>query len=374
MVGLDNLPSEYAEFFVSNLDFNGTDGLRGKLKAAGRILYSFEAKANISRLLARERPDIAHLHNICHQISPSIIDELKGRGVPVVMTLHDYKLTCPAYTLLSNGSICDDCAGGRFYKAFTKNCIKGSRLKSALSVIEMYLHHRVLRLYDKVDFFISPSRFLMDKTREMGFEGRIVHLPNSVDASALEPSFAAEDRTVVYFGRLSTEKGVGTLIEAAAGLNVKLNIIGDGPERARLEAKSARADNIRFLGYKKGNELHEEIKRSMFVVIPSVWQENNPRSVLEAFALGKAVVGARIGGIQELVRDGETGMTFEPGDVADLREKIVTLATDDRKFVKMGRTARGYVEREFNTEIHYWELMNIYTEAINKATALKKLT
>ena len=153
------------------------------------------------------------------------------------MTMHDYKLTCAAYTLLVDGSVCDACSGGKYYKAFTKKCIKGSSLKSAVNVAEMYLHHKILHIYEKVDLFISPSKFLVEKTKQMGFPCRFVHLPNFVDASQFEPFYNSTYKTIVYFGRLIKEKGIKVLIDAVKGSNLRLKIIGEGPQRKDLEDK-----------------------------------------------------------------------------------------------------------------------------------------
>ncbi len=361
----------YKEYFVSYVDYNRPSGPFQQLKDALNILYSFEAKNKMDALLKIIKPDIVHLNNFAHQLSPSILDAIEKHNIPAVMTMHDYKLVCPAYTMLSDGKPCDGCKGGRYYFCLLKKCTKGSSLKSLLNTLEMYFHHRVLHIYDKIDIFISPSSFLMSKVKDMGFKGEIVHFPNFVNATEYQPfSDPGNNNNVVYFGRLSREKGLTTLLEAVKGLNVQLKIIGDGPQRNGLaeKVKSEGLKNVIFLGYKTGKELHEEIQRSMFVIIPSEWYENNPLSVIEAFALGKPVLGAKIGGIPELVKNGETGLTFEAGNAADLREKIQTLLNDRERIVEMGKNARKFVETEFNLEKHYGELMAIYKKAMVRRT------
>ena len=234
----------------------------------------------------------------------------------------------------------------------------------------MYLHHRILHIYDLVDAFISPSRFLKSKLEEMGFKKKIVYLPNFVNLQDYQPEYGWQENSIVYFGRLSKEKGLFTLIEAVKGLDVKLKIIGEGPIRESLEhsAKSKEIGNIEFLGYMSGEDLKNEIKKSMFVVLPSEWYENNPRSIIEGFALGKPAVGARIGGIPELVKDGETGLNFETGNVEDLRSKIKYLINNTDKIVVMGKNARRFVEVELNQEVHYKKLIEIY----NSVSVLNK--
>jgi len=362
----DNFPSPYEKYFISRVDYEGGGSIFSKIKAAGRLLYSFEAKAKIEKLIKEERPDIVHLNNIHHQISPSILHTFKKWNLPVVMTLRDYKIVCPTYSMLANGKPCEKCKGGRYYWCSINKCTKNSYAKSLVSVVEMYLHHKILHIYDLIDVFISPSKFLKEKLEEMGFKKKVVYLPNFIDAEDYELEYKYTQKTICYFGRLSKEKGLFTLLDAMKGIDVKLKIIGDGSlkECLRLKVKSENSDNVYFLGYKVREELKNEIKNSMVVVFPSEWYENNPRTVLESFALGKPVVGARIGGIPELVKDNETGLTFEPGNTKDLRDKIEILLAKPDKIVEMGKNARKFVEENFKPEKHYEQLMEIYKMAM----------
>jgi len=362
-----NFASKYERFFVSNIDYEDLS-FKQYITGAINILYSFEAKKKMSFLLNEETPDIAHLHNIYHQISPSILHVLKERNIPVVMSLHDLKMVCASYSMLYSGKVCEACKGGKYYRCFLKGCVKDSRFKSLLSIIEMYLHHTILDVYDLVDVFISPSRFLKEKLEDMGVNKKIVYIPNFVKIDQFQPQFTSKEKSIVYCGRLSREKGIDTLIDAVKGINIKLKIIGDGPLRKSLEAKVCR-DNIRnvdFLGYKKIEELKTEIEKSMFVVLPSELYENNPLAVIEAFAMGKPVVGSRIGGIPELVKEDQTGLTFLSGDSFDLRNKIKYLINRPDIIEFMGRNARKFVEEEFSAERHYMELINLYKDIIYK--------
>ncbi len=279
--------------------------------------------------------------------------------------MHDYKLVCPAYSLLSNGKLCERCMHKRYWWCLLKKCTKGSYVKSLVNVVEMYLHHRILRIYASIDIFISPSVFLKDMVRKMKFSGEIQYLPNFINLENYEPNYAPEQGTLVYFGRLSREKGIFTLLQAVQGLKVRLKIIGDGPLREELQrkAEAERLDNIYFLGYKQGQELRNEIKTAMAVIFPSECYENNPLSVLEAFALGKPVIGSRIGGIPELVKEGETGFTFAPGEVEDLREKIRRFQAQPELSADLGRRARSFAEDRFHPERHYHDLLEIYRRA-----------
>jgi len=364
----ENPELPYKEYFVSHVDYNRPSGIFHQLKLSSNILYSLEAKAKMSSLILKVKPDIVHLNNFAHQISPSILDVFKKYNIPMVMTLRDLKLVCPYWYLLLNGKPCEMCKGGKYYWCFINKCTKGSFLKSLLNTMEMYLHHKILHTYDLIDVFISPSVFVKEKIKEMRFTRDTVYLPNFIDGGDYIPEFDSTDKVISYFGRLSTEKGLFVLLDAIKAVDVQLKVIGKGPLEERLKSKVEREkiENVSFIGYKKGDELKNEIKKSMMAVLPSVCYENNPRSVLESFALGKPVIGSRIGGIPELVKDGITGLTFEPGNPRDLRNKIQVLVKDPDKIIEMGKNARRFVETKFNPEIHYQELMKVYNMAIGR--------
>ncbi|MCF6247409.1 MAG: glycosyltransferase family 4 protein [Desulfobacula sp.] len=352
----------YQDCFVSQVDYDASGGISAKAKAAMNIIYSFEAKKNMSALLKKFQPDIVHLNNFAHQIGPSILDEIKKYNIPVVMTMHDYKMVCPAYAMLLNEKPCEKCANGYFIMCAVNRCTKGSFVKSLVNVAEMYLHHRILKIYDKIDIYISPSRFLKNKVKEMGLKGDVIHLFNCVDLKFFEADFDWQENSIVYVGRLSHEKGIETLIDAIKGIDINLKIIGEGPLKENLEkkCKDENINNVRFMGYKTGQGLHDEIRKSMFLVIPSEWYENNPRTVIEAFSLGKPAVGARTGGIPELVQDWKTGLTYTSGDKEDLQKKINLMLENKDKIPEMGRNARAFVEQKLNAEAHYKRLMEIY--------------
>lgn len=362
MADKDNYPSDDEEYFVSEVDYD-SGGLAEKMRHAAGLLYSLEAREKMRRLAERIKPDVVHLHNIYHQISPSILHPLKELGIPVVMTLHDYKMVCGAYTLLSPRGVCEKCGGGRHYHCLVEKCTKNSFPKSLLNMCEMYVHHRLMGIYDSIGAFISPSRFMTGKLREMGFKREIIYLPNFVEAASFEPRYGWTDPAVVYLGRLSKEKGLATLVDAFKKISgINLTIIGDGPERETLEKRIAeeKIGNVRLAGYRTGEALNDEIGRSMFGVIPSECYENNPMSLIELFALGKPAVGSRIGGIPELIGRGERGLLFEPGDPDDLRAAILRLSADADAVRRMGRNARAFVEEELNSEAHYQQLIRIY--------------
>ncbi len=367
----DNPDYPYKEMFVDHVDLVDGGGLCQRIKTAANILYSLEAKRKIQKLIDIIKPDIVHLNNFAHQISPSILHVLKKHNIPTVMTMHDYKLICPVYTMINNGKPCEKCKDGKYYNCFLNKCTHNSCIKSLINTVEMYLHHKLLHIYDLIDVYISPSLFLKNKVNEMGFDRQVIHLPNFVDLAEFQPKYENTQRSIVYFGRLSFEKGLFTLLDAVKGLDVQLQIVGDGPIKQDLENKAANKNinNVSFLGYKTGDQLQEIIKRCIATITPSEWYENNPRTVIESFALGKPVIGANIGGIPELVIDGQTGYIFQPGNADDLRAKIEQLLNDPDKIIEMGQAARRHVEQNNNPEKHYQQLMRIYDKALTNRTA-----
>ena len=362
-----NLPSPYEDYFVSNVDYE-TKEFSHALKASLRILYSFEARSKLEKLLCEEKPDIAHLNNIYHQISPSIVHSLKKFNIPIVMSLRDFKMVCGSYSLINNGRICEVCEGGKYYQCFWNHCVKDSRIKSLLNTLEMYLHHKILHIYDQIDIFISPSQFLRSKSKQMGFKGKIAHLPNFLMLNHIKPQFNWQEKSIIYFGRLIKEKGLYTLIKAVKDLNIGLKIIGEGPIKTELEEKvrSLGVKNITFLGYMESQELKKEILKCMFVILPSELYENNPRTIIEGFALGKPAIGTEMGGIPELIINNKTGFTYEPGNSRDLSAKIEYMINHENQIREFGKNAREYVETELNENRHYEKLMQIYHEAITR--------
>jgi len=363
-----NLFSEQEKHFISGVQYEGN--VWAKVDASLKLLYSFEARKKIESLIREERPDVAHLNNIYHQISPSIIHSLKKFGIPLVMTLHDYKMVCASYSMLNSGKICEACKDGKYYYCFLKGCVKNSRMKSLLNTFEMYLHQDILRIYDAVDVFVSPySNYFENKLKEMGFKRNIVHLQNFLRLGEFQPEYDWQENSIVYFGRLSREKGVLTLIKAMKGTRgVVLKIIGEGPMEKTLKnfVEKENIENVRFLGHRTGLDLKNELAKSMFVVVPSEWYEPFALTIIESFALGKPVIGARIAGIPDRVMEGETGFLFEMGNPDDLRSKIEYMLNNTDSISQMGRKARRFVEKEFDADKHYQGLMSIYEAALQR--------
>jgi len=358
----------YENHFVPHIDFNADLTMAQKMRYALNILYSFELKKRIEKVIINFRPDIVHMHNIAHQISPSILGVIKKYNIPTVMTIHDYKLVCPSYKLLRGSGACDKCAHGRYYWCLLHKCTKSSYVKSVINMFEMYLHLKAMKVYNYVDCYISPSIFLKNKFAKMGFKKKINFLPNFVKAGEYVPRYDLNKGIYLYLGRLSHEKGLMTMIDAVKDLGIVLNIMGAGPLEEYLKTKisTEKIKNVNLLGYLEGEKLKESISRSFAVIVPSEWEENNPRVVLEAFAVGKPVAAANIGGISELVEEGKTGWFFKPGDANSLKQVILYMENNPLKVSEAGKNARKLIEEEYGEHLHYQNLMKIYESVLKR--------
>jgi glycosyltransferase involved in cell wall biosynthesis len=360
----NNLPSPWSRYFVDELEFGGGYSALGTLKRASKVVYSREARSKLGDLLSRVRPQVAHLHNIYHHISPSILSLLKDQGVPVVMTLHDLKIACPAYKMMAPDGVCERCRGGHLINVVRQRCIKGSLALSGLVYIEAKLHALMDTYAKNVDRFVVPSRFFKDKLTSWGIASEQLHyLPNFVDVSRYQPC-AAPGRGFLYFGRLAPEKGVATLIRAAHAAGVPLRIAGTGPEAENLQHLAHQLGaSVDFVGYATGDTLHELVRQARAVVLPSEWYENAPMSILEAYALGVPVIGADIGGIPELIREGETGTCFRSGSSEALADRLLRFdRLPDADVRAMGQAAGALVRREFSSTLYGARLLELYRE------------
>lgn len=360
-----NYSSEYSKYFAPNFEYLNAIGI-GKISAALKLIYSIECRRYFGTLLESFKPDIVHAHNIYGRLTTSILDEANRRKVPVVMTLHDYKLICPSYLLFHNGCVCERCRGKKFYHCVIQRCHKKSITASIVYTVESYFN-QIFDKYKIVRYFICPSKFLLEKHLQIGIsEKRLVYVSNFIEPKNFVPDYT-DSNYILYSGRLSMEKGILTFLEAVKSLDIILRIVGEGPMKEEYEkfVRENKMNNVIFEGYKSGEELKDLWRKALFVVSPSEWYENFPISILESFAYGKPVVGANIGGIPEMIIDGETGLLFTPGDSEELKEKISYLLSNLSIITEMGKKAREKVEKEYNPDIHYLNLMNVYKRALS---------
>lgn len=377
-----NEPCEQSKYFVSAKDYNGPTSVRQKVGAATSLIYSAEAKRKFETLCEDVRPDVIHMSLVHRQITLSILDApyVKKNRTPVVWTAHDYIAVCPNYTMLDGqGDVCEDCVKGSSMSCLRKRCVKGSVAKSALAVAEARFL-RVTGAYEKIDRIICPSRFLEEKMLDGGFPpDQLVWMPNFLTADVIEETRAAPEVDLgapylVFFGRLSVEKGVDVLLRAFARARellpeeIKLAIVGDGPERARLEGLSSELGldgSAEFLGYKSGHELRGLVKGALFSAVPSTWHENMPFSVVESLLAGTPVIGSGLGGIPEMVSDEKTGFTFPAGDAETLAGLLVeAVSIPDGTYREMQRSAIAFAEERCSQDRYMRELVDLYNDLI----------
>lgn len=359
-----NLNTEWSEYFVQDIEVGTNYSFIDKLKRVPNVIYSLEAQRKIGQLIDRVRPTMAHAHNIYHHISPSILAVLKRRNIPIILTLHDLKLVCPAYKLLARDGICERCKNGATYNVLLHRCINNSVMLSGIIYLENMIN-RVMDSYGRnVDRFVVPSRFYLEKMVEFGWDrSRFVYIPNFINVDRYEPNYKP-GKSFFYFGRLRREKGLNTLVRAAAIAGVPLKIAGTGPEEPGLRQLAEQTGaKVAFLGFLSGNALFDEIRNARATVLPSEWYENAPLSVMESYAFGKPVIGADIGGIPELIRNQDTGSVFRSGDPNDLAKVLSEYATiSDQRLMDMGREGRDWIGQQYSISRYRDRITELYSE------------
>lgn len=368
-----NLPDLNSDIFVSHIDFkelNQKKSIYKGLHVAGRVIYSKAARKKFSKVLDRFQPDIVHLQNIHGHITPSVIFEAKKRNLPVVWTLHDYKMVCPNTHFLidATNEICEACGDGHYYQAVLKRCKKGSLLASAMACIEAYVH-RIIGLRNLPDYFLTPSAFLRNKLIERGFSpNKIIHVPLFLPDAMFDDA-GHDGGYFLFIAKLEPLKGIYPLLEACRQApDVRLKIAGRADDAIFRQLPQLLSTNAEYIGMKQGDELRELVLQARAIVIPSLWYENQPFSILEAFAAGKPVIASDLGGMTELVKNGERGILVPPGDVKALAEAMDWMNAHPFKAKEMGGRARAYASVIHSSEAHYKKLMWIYEHVLQRNT------
>lgn len=367
----ENFKSPYEQYFVPRFTLlsgeeNSKVSIYKYLKAFFDALYAFDVEKAVSRMIEDHHPDMAHLHTILYQLSPSLIKVLKRYDVPVVQTLHDFSLYCSSRYLYSSGEICERCKGKKYFNVLLQNCYNRNFLMSFMS-FSAKVFHNLLKLYPgEVDLFISPSRFLRDKMIEWGLpKEKIIHIDHFLSPARFPSPVNEKSDYFVFAGYLIRQKGIFTLLNAMKTVkNAKLVILGRGPEKENVEKKikEYRLDNVEMRGFQSGKKLFDTISKAQFTVFPSEWYETFGMGILESFFLGTPVIASDIGAYSELIHPGENGFVFEAGNHQLLSEKINELFADRSLSKKMARTARDHAVRNYNEDIHYQRLMSAYSK------------
>ncbi len=350
--------------YTSNMDFH-ISGIK-KLLYPIHIIYSFEARRKIRKVLQKFKPDVVHLNNINFQLTPSIIEEIHKHNVKIIQTVHDYQMICPNHLMFDNTkSPCELCVNGSKWNCAKKNCIHGSKTKSIIGSLEAILYqHR--KTYGMVDLYICPSRFIEDKLNQTDrYHGKTLPIHNFIELKELDSNHEKGDY-VLYFGRLSEEKGLEMFLNCCRKLpHIKFKIAGTGP----LEHMCKTIPNVEFVGFKKGEELNALISRAMFTVYPSIWYENCPLSILESEALGTPVIASKMGGIPELIENNETGILIEDIREDKLANEINALYHDEEKRLRMSQNCIEKREKMISLEAYGNRLIDIYQDFLTKASS-----
>ena len=359
-----NIKTDCKEYFVEPIDLN----TGSKLKALD-VIYSKENKKKMEEALEEFKPDIVHLNNFQRQLSASIIDPIKKRNIPIVFTAHDVQAICPAIIMMDNDkNICEKCMKGKYLNCIKKKCNKGSTLKSIVGALEGY-YYRAKNIYtNKIDFIITPSEFYRGKMIEDGIpENKIKALHNFVELKDYDLE-TSDEEYALYFGRLSKEKGILNLINAFTKLKEgKLYIAGEGPEKETIEniiKENKLEDRVKLLGFLNSDQMKETIRKCKFVVVPSIWYENCPYSVMETLAIGKPVIGADIGGIPELVINDRSGLTYKYDDIEDLSNKMKKLFKNEELVKEFGTNAKKQANELYGKDVYYKNIMSIYEKLV----------
>ena len=348
--------------YTDNVDLRQA-GLKDMLAYSIKSVYSSEAAKKIGKVIDAFKPDVVHLNNINFQLTPSIIYEIKKHNIPIVQTVHDVQIACPNHMMYieHTQSICQKCLSGKYINCVKNKCIHNSTLKSISAAVESYYYHK-RNTYNLVDLYICPSKFMANAIENGGVEKkRITVLPNYCEKQDFSKLTENNKKYVLYFGRLSVEKGIKTLVECAKHLpDINFIFAGTGP----LEHECDGIANISAVGFKSGNELKSLIANASFTVCPSEWYENCPMSIIESLSLATPVVASDLGGSKELIKENITGLIFEAGNVEKLTQTVSSLYYNDELISKMSSKC---VENNTDAIDAYAEkLIKIYQNLILK--------
>jgi glycosyltransferase involved in cell wall biosynthesis len=370
----DNVASPYADYFPPRRDYkDSTRTLPTRAVDALSSVYSMNARRKLSRLLDDFPPDVAHMHLVYHQLTVSIIDELASRSIPSVLTMHDYKIGCPAYVLYRDGAPCTLCTGGHVENVVRHKCVKGSRTGSLLAAIEARMV-RARGSYRKVDAHIAPSAFAGRVAIESGIDPDTVHVvPNFLSAGEFGNPVEVLDGEPRFFfaGRLEEIKGIRDILDAYAsgdsGLGYLVLAGAGGELESQVIAAAKSSDNIEYLGRLTRTQVLSELRRSRAMLLPARWHENNPMSLLEARAIGVPIICTNMGGLPEMVEHGVDGFVVPRAEPQALSDAIRRLSQDRQLAEEMGRRGHERLLRDNTPDAHYAQLMSVYNSARARA-------
>ena len=341
-------------------------GVLPRVLGAAAAVWSRTTYSEFSQLLRRLSPDIVHVHNTFLAISPSIFWACKDAQIPVVHTVHNYRLLCPNTAFYRNGKPCESCAEGNMWHGIAHGCYRASRLATSVAASSVAYNRQRGTWTHAIDQYISPSHFLREKLISGGLPAEKI----TVKPHFVEPDPGAvtqRDHYAVFVGRLSPEKGTATMLKAWERLgDIPLRVVGDGPERAELQAICREKKlNVQFTGNLPRTQALAHLQRARLLVFPSITYESFGMGIIEAYACGVPVVASDHGAMKELVQHGHTGLRFRPADSEDLARTVRKLWCDEESLLRIGRNARQEFERKYTAEANYRALIAIYEELLS---------
>lgn len=378
-----NWPNKYEDYFTDYIDYNPAT-FRDRIKAGlswFRIVYSLKSARMLKKLLQDHKVDAANIFNIYYQMSPSVLNVLSGKSIPVILFVNDYYLFCINYTFFhpTAKEICSECLDQKYFRGIKMKCLKNSLGKSTLAVITKYFE-KLSKIYlKKTDHFVVASEFMKKNLITYGVkEDRISKIYNPIQVSKYQDYSAVTGNYALYFGRFSPEKGLSGLIEVFARFRddrFQLKIIGEGDEKSSLEELITRyglEKRVELIPPKWGAELMSYLAKARFIIYPSIWPENSPMTVYQALASGKAVIAPATGGIPELIQNGLNGYLYPPGDKQKLAEIIEDVfRAEEAQITLLGKNAREYAVRNFDISVFYEKYISIVRSLAEKKSSLK---
>ncbi|MBD2664229.1 glycosyl transferase, group 1 [Richelia sinica FACHB-800] len=361
------------QVFLLEVDNHDIKNILDKALTGFNAIYSHSSKAMVNSKISEFRPDIVHVHNFFPLLSPSIYDACKFHQIPVVQTLHNYRLACPKAMPFRDGEICENCIGKTVQvSSVIHGCYRNSHLQSAV-VMTMNAWHRIQHTWqEKVDAYIVFTNFQKEKMIQAGLPADKFHIkPNFVFNEQFYQDHEQDKKYLIFVGRLSAEKGVSVLIDAyiQQNISIPLKIVGDGPLRKELEAKvvNSRAKEwIAFLGFQDKNQVLNLMNQALFLVFPSIWYEGFPLTIAEAFACGLPVIAPKLGSMAEIIEDRVTGLHYTPGDSVALAKTIIWAKNHPQDMINMGKNAQLTYQSKYTPAANYHQLINIYEQVINQ--------
>ncbi|MEC0180270.1 glycosyltransferase family 4 protein [Paenibacillus peoriae] len=359
---------ETEHYYVHN-DSIQSKGLANMAKLAVEAAWSLPEFKRIQKLLLQVKPDVVHVHNFFPVISPSVYHACERLGIPVVQTLHNYRLICPAATFMRGNEVCEKCLHGTLLHSIRHGCYRGSPLQT-IPVAAMIKFNELIGTWQhKVSRYIALTEFARDKFAESGIPlDRISVKPNFIHLKTVEAKYDPNDRYLLFVGRISREKGVRNLLQAWSGLEdragLRLVIIGDGPEKAELTAAYPQED-IRFLGQQDADTVLDCMSRAMYVMVPSIWYEGFPMTIVESYSVGTPVLCSRIGALEEVVEDGVTGFHFQHDDLENLKT-VIRRAVAYESYAAMRQQVSAIYTACYTEEVNVKQLMAIYNKAMEE--------